>query len=436
MISRDYYLNELLSSMWNGFPKVITGIRRCGKSYLLNEIFRSHLIAKENVRPDDILSISLDSDINAFLRDPIELGNYVRNWAKGKKRSFVMIDEIQKVFTLVNPALTDGKHVLAKDKDKETLGFVDVILGLSKEKNIDLYVTGSNSKMLSSDIITEFRDKATNIHLTPLSVKESYEYQPKDNFSEFVNEYLTYGGMPLAFLEKDEEKKKSYLKSLFTTTYFKDIMEHNNLRKSETLDELMNIIGDNVGSLINSKKIASLYYAKKKTKISEETIQSYLDYFVDAYLIQEVRRFDIKGNEEIGALRKYYFTDLGLRNARSNFAYPDYGHLFENLVYNELIRAGYNVNVGVFDVFEKDKNGKTIRKNYEVDFKAVKGNKRLYIQACLDYGDGNKIRERTPFRYLNDSFAKIIVINKDIKECLDDEGNTIIGIKEFLLRYL
>ncbi len=434
MIKRDRYLRMLISNRDNGFPKVITGIRRCGKSFLLKEIYRQYLI-NQGISEKDILILELDDFRYAGLRDPIELGNYVRSYCLNKEKCYVVLDEIQMVFTIVNPVLTGGKHVLAKKTDTEVISFVDVILGLSREKNIDLYVTGSNSKMLSSDIITEFRDKAVNINLAPLSFEEFSQYAGGDA-SASIYEYMQYGGMPLAVL-KDESEKRVYLKDLFETTYFKDIIEHNQLKKSSSLDELCNIISASVGSLMNSKKIADTFQSVVHEKVDKQTVDKYIGFFKDAFIIREASRFDLKGRAEIGALRKYYFCDPGLRNARLNFAYPDEGQILENIVYNELLYQGYTVNVGAFDTIEKDKNGKSVRKNNEVDFYAVRGNRSYYVQVSADLSSAEtKARETRPFTLLNDQVQKIIVTNKPIRETRDDKGFTIIGITDFLLRFI
>ena len=434
MIRRDKYLNQLISAKDNGFPKVITGIRRCGKSYLLKEIYKEYLIG-EKVPEENILILELDDDRNLAYRDPIDLGNYVRQYADGKNKCYVFLDEIQKVYSLINPNLTEGKHVLAGKADTEVITFVDVVLGLSREKNIDLYVTGSNSKMLSSDIITEFRDKATNIPLGPLSFEEFYEYVG-GSASEAIYEYMQYGGMPLAVLKEDEDKKV-YLKGLFETTYFQDIIEHNKLKKSESLDELCNIISTSTGELLNSEKIANTYKSVKKEKLDKQTIEKYIGYFKDAFIIREAKRYDLKGRAEIGALRKYYFIDTGLRNARLNFAFPDEGQMLENIVYNELMYKGYSVNVGSFDTVEKDKKGKSIRKTNEVDFFAKKGVRQYYIQVSADISNAEtRAREVRPYLLLNDEVTKMIVINRPIKESIDENGFTIIGITDFLLKYI
>lgn len=434
MIERAKYLNLLIKSRDNGFPKVITGIRRCGKSYLLKDIFRNYLI-NSGVDEKEILLIELDDEKNSRLRDPLELGEYVRKYCSAFKKCYVFLDEIQRVYTIVNPNLTAGNHVLATKGDTEVISFVDVILGLSHEKNIDLYVTGSNSKMLSSDIITEFRDKATNISLNPLSFEEFYGYRGGSK-NDAVFEYMQYGGMPLAVVKEETEKRK-YLKDLFETTYFKDIIEHNKLRRSESLEELCNILSGSVGNLINSEKIANTYQSIKKEKIEKNLVDKYISHFVDAFIIREARRFDLKGRKEIGALRKYYFTDTGLRNARLNFVFPDEGHLLENMVYNELIYNDYVVNVGSFDSIERNADGVSVRKTNEIDFYATRNTKKYYIQVSDNISNAKvKAREERPFKLLRDGIQRIIVINRPINETVDENGVVIIGIADFLLRYI
>lgn len=434
MIERSVYLNKLIKSKENGFPKVITGIRRCGKSYLLKEIYKKYLI-ETGIKESNILVLELDEEENSKYRDPIYLGDFVRNFCKNKSMCYVFLDEIQKVIPIVNPVLTNGEHIKAKDTDEDVISFVDVVLGLSHKPNIDLYVTGSNSKMLSTDIITEFRDKATNISIYPLSFEEYYNYVGGST-TDAMFEYMQHGGMPLAVL-KDEDDKEEYLKGLFETTYFKDILEHNKLYKSESLDELCNIISELTGSLLNSKKISDTFKSVKHEDIDKQTIDKYIEYFKDAFILREARRYDLKGREEIGALQKYYFTDTGLRNARLNFAFPDEGQMLENVVYNELIYNGYTVNVGTFETIEKNKDGKSVRKTNEVDFYATKNKKRLYIQVSKDISnEKTMIRELRPFHKLNDQIQKVVVINKPIKETFDKDGYTIIGVADFLLRYI
>lgn len=434
MIRRDKYLSQLIENKGNGFPKIITGLRRCGKSYLIKEIYRDYLL-QQGVPADNILILELDDDRNIKYRDPLYLGTYVRDFCKNKEGCIVFLDEIQLVYSIVNPNLTDGKHVLAAKDDLQTVSFVDVILGLSREPNIDLYVSGSNSKMLSSDIVTEFRDKAVNINLAPLSFEEYYDYVGGSK-TEALYEYMQYGGMPLATLKKGHERRE-YLKGLFDTTYFRDIIERNHLKKSSSLDELCNIISASTGELLNSEKISNTYQSVKHEKIGKQTVERYIDCFVDAFLLREAKRFDLKGRAEIGALRKYYFCDTGLRNARLNFAFPDEGQLLETVVYNELIYNGYSVNVGTFDTVEKNENGKSIRKTNEVDFFARKDNQQYYIQVTADITSAStKAREFRPFFMLNDQVKKIVVINKPIEECLDESGFTVIGATDFLLRFI
>ncbi|MBQ6334975.1 MAG: ATP-binding protein [Erysipelotrichaceae bacterium] len=435
MIKRDKYLNLLISNKENGFPKVITGVRRCGKSYLLKEIYKQYLL-DQGVSEDNILLIELDDDKNSKYHDPLELGTYVRERCKGKTMCYVFLDEIQEVYTIVNPNLTDGKHVLARKNDEHVISFVNVVLGLSREKNIDLYVTGSNSKMLSTDIITEFRDKAVNINLSPLSFEEFFNFK-SGSAAEAFYEYMQFGGMPLTVLKEKEDDKKEYLTNLFETTYFKDILEHNHLKRSESLDELCNIISEQTGQLLNSKRIADTYRSVKHESIDKETVEKYLGFYKDAFLLRQAGRYDIKGGSEIGALRKYYFVDTGLRNARLNFVFPDEGQMLENIIYNELIYNGYTVNIGTFDNVEKDENGKSIRKTYEVDFYAKKNNRFYYIQVADNISDSKtRQREIKPYVLLNDEIIKIIVINKPVNESRDEHGYTIIGVTDFLLRYI
>ena len=433
-IERNRCIAKLDSVRENGFPKVITGIRRCGKSYLLDPLYKNHLI-ESGVKKNHILSIRLDDIKNAGLRDPIELTNKVLAFARGKGMCYVFLDEIQEVYALVNPSLTGGKRVPAKKGDKETIDFVDVILGLSRESNIDLYVTGSNAEMLSEDIETKFRDKATIIPLSPLSFEEYHRFKGGQADAELY-EYMQYGGMPLAILKEGDEKRQ-YLKDLFELTYFKDIIEHNHLNRGETLDELCNILSESSGQLLNATKIASTYGSVKNERVDEQTVSNYLDYFKNAFLIREARRFDLKGRKEIGALRKYYFCDTGLRNARLNFAFPDEGQMLENIVYNELLYHGFTVNVGTFDSFERNKDGKNVRKTNEIDFFAEKGFRSYYLQICLDFSS-EKAREREirPYHLLRDQAQKIIVLNQPIQETRDANGYTIIGAADFLLRFL
>ena len=435
MIKRDKYLNQLIKAMNNGFPKVITGIRRCGKSYLLKEIFREYLI-ETGIDRDLIIVIELDDLSNSSLRDPVSLNSYILDLTDGKnEKHYVFLDEIQRVYTIVNPELTEGRHILAKPEDKEVISFVDVVLGLSHRKNIDLYVTGSNSKMLSSDIVTEFRDKATEIKMAPLSFFEYHEYSG-GSVTDDLFEFMHHGGMPLAVLSGEDEREQ-YLKNLFKATYFKDILERNKLRKEEALDELCTILSSCTGEFLNVEKIANTFESRTKNKICKETVDSYINAFIDAFIIYPVNRFDLKGRKEIGALRKYYFSDTGLRNARLDFVFPDEGQMLENIVLNELLYRDYSVSVGCFEQIEKDKKGKSVRKSYEVDFRAVKGKRSMYIQIASDTSKEETMkREVRPFVLLNDQITKVLVVNKPIREMRDCNGFTILGITEFLLNYI
>lgn len=441
-MNRPKYLNQLIRAMHDGFPKIVTGIRRCGKSYLLKEIFRTHLL-ESGVSEKNIISLELDDAKNADYRNPLVLNNYILSLCAEKGEQFyVFLDEIQRVYTIVNPALTDGKIVLAKEDDTEIVSFVDVVLGLSHEANIDLYVTGSNSKMLSSDIVTEFRDKATEIHMSPLSFAEFYEYANSEESDlhlekqEALYEFMQHGGMPLAVL-KNREEKENYLKELFKTTYFKDIIERNKLRKSEALDELCTILATCTGELLNAEKLTNTFVSKRREKIDKDTVTAYLNAFSDAFIIREAKRYDLKGRNFINSTRKYYFCDTGLRNARLDFLYPDEGQILENIVYNELIYHGYNVNVGSFDAVEKDADGKSVRKTYEVDFMASKGDETLYLQITDNLANAEtKKREIRPFVLLNDQIKKIIVVNRPIAATKDENGFTIVGMTEFLLNFL
>ena len=433
MINRPKYLKKLINAKWNRFPKIITGIRRCGKSYLLKEIFHKYLI-ENGVHEKNIISLELDDAKNANYRNPIELNKFILEKCADKNEQFyVFLDEIQRIYTIVNPSLTEGKITLATNKDTETISFVDVVLGLSHERNIDLYVTGSNSKMLSTDIVTEFRDKATEIHMTPLSFSEFYGAQNgKMEKQEALYEYMQYGGMPLAVL-KDKGEKEEYLKGLFKTTYFKDILERNKLRKTEAVDELCTILATCTGELLNAEKLANTFLSKRREKIDKETVTSYINAFLDAFILSEAKRYDLKGRKFINSTRKYYFSDPGLRNARLDFIYPNEGQILENVVYNELCYNGWNVNVGTFDSIEKE-NGKSVRKNYEVDFMATKGSETIYLQITDNMSNAEtKKRETRPYILLNDQIKKIIVVNRPIKETKDENGFTIVGITDFLL---
>lgn len=380
--------------------------------------------------------MDLTDTVNLKYCDPIYLNDRILELTKNKKACYyVFLDEIQNVYSIVNPNLTSGKHIPAKKGDENIVSFVNTVLSLSKKENIDLYITSSNSKMLSTDIVTEFRDKATNIQIGPLSFKEFYGFKGGSK-NDALYEYMQYGGMPIAVLS-ETSKKREYLKSLFNTTYFKDIVERNNLRRSESLDELSNILSESIGDLINVNSVSIAFEKATAKKINKETVENYIRYFKESFILNEAIRYDVKGKSEIGALRKYYYTDIGLRNAKLNFAYSDTGKLLENVVYNELLFNGYTVNVGTFEKVEKDKNGKSIKKTYEIDFVAKRGIKSYYIQVCDNLSTiDTREREIKPYIKLNDQIQKIVVVNQPIDECLDENGFTIIGASDFLLKFI
>lgn len=425
IIERPNYLEKLIKKRENGFIKVITGVRRCGKSYLLFNIFHAYL---NSIHVDDehIIEIPLDEIQNAKYRNPLELDRYIREQVPEKEKMYyVFLDEIQMVSEIQNPYIDD---VDAK------IGFVDVLLGLMKIKNIDLYVTGSNSKMLSTDILTEFKDRGDEIRITPLLFNEFYSAFEGDK-NEAWQEYYTYGGMPAVLLRKTHEEKSKYLKDLFTKTYITDVIERNRiLNDKEILEELLNIVSSSIGSLTNPTKLSKTFISVKKIKISSGTIGTYLDYFIDAFIIGKSYRYDIKGKKYIDTPLKYYFTDVGLRNARLNFRQQEENHIMENIIYNELAARGFDIDVGVVEYNYKNKDGKSQRSQLEVDFVANKNSKRYYIQSALSISEEEKRKQETNSLYrITDSFKKIVIVKDDIIPWHDEKGILYLGIKKFLL---
>lgn len=425
MIERKNYLDKLIKKRNNGLIKVITGIRRCGKSYLLFEIYKNYLLSI-GVEEKNIIGIALDEIRNAKYRNPFELDKYIREQVKDKNETYyVFIDEIQTVTAMKNPYIDD---------DTSKIGFVDVLLGLMKIKNVDLYVTGSNSKMLSSDILTEFKDRGDEIRVNPLTYKEFYSAYEGDKHNAW-KEFYTYGGMPLVMTKKDHQEKSKYLKDLFSKTYISDVIEHNNIKNgAETLEDLLNIISSSIGSLTNPTKLSKTFKSVKQTDIASNTISLYLDYFVDAFMIYKSNRYDIKGKKYINTPLKYYFTDVGLRNARLNFRQQEENHIMENILYNELRARDFDVDVGVVEYNTKNKEGKTQKIQLEVDFVVNNGSKRYYIQSALSVGDEEKrLQEINSLVRISDSFKKIVVVKDDIIPWHDDDGILYIGIEQFLL---
>lgn len=423
MIDRTDYLNMLIERRENGMVKVITGLRRCGKSFLLFEIYRQYLLSN-GIKEDEIIALALDDDENAMYRNPLRLGEYIRSRiVDPRKTYYIFIDEIQKVASIKNPYLDDPE---------EKIGFVDVVLGLMKKPNVDVYVTGSNSKMLSSDIMTEFRGRGDEVRISPLSFQEFYAAYEGDKHQAW-HEYFVYGGMPFLMRLKTHQAKSKYLTDLFETIYLADIRERHRLADKQVLDDLLDVVSSASGSLTNPSKIADTFKSNKKSNVTDDTIAKYLDYFADAFLITKAKRYDIKGRKYIGSPFKYYYTDIGLRNARLNFRQTEENHIMENIIYNELVTRGYNVDVGTME-YNSTEDGKNKKLRLEVDFVAHVRDRRYYIQSALSVGEETKrMQEIRPFTRITDSFKKIIVIKDDILPWYDDRGVLYIGIEKFLL---
>lgn len=424
MIERKQYLEQLISKKDNGMIKVITGIRRCGKSYLLFDIYHKYL---NSVGIDDshIIELALDDDENIKYRNPIELGKYIRSMLIDKDNTYyIFLDEIQKVKTVKNPYLDD---------ESETVGFVDVLLGLMKKKNTDVYVTGSNSKMLSSDILTEFRGRGDEIRVHPLTFAEFYAAYNGDKRDAW-QEYYTYGGMPYLCSLNNHRAKAQYLSGLFDNIYLSDILERHSIRDRNMLDDILNVVSSAVGSLTNPVKIADTFSSALGVKISADSVSRYLDYFIDAFMLYKSQRYDIKGRKHIGSPQKYYFADVGLRNVRLNFRQTEENHIMENVIYNELITRGFNVDVGVVEFNYRGDDGKNKKTNLEVDFVITDGSRKYYIQSALTVGEESKrLQEVRPYTKIADSFKKIVVVKDNVIPWHDENGILYIGIERFLL---
>lgn len=429
IIQRKRYLEQLIAKRGNGRIKIITGIRRCGKSYLLFDLFASYLHSI-GVGNEQIVSLRLDEIANARYRNPIELDKFIRERiADNQKQFYVFLDEIQFVSSINNPYLPKSST--------EKITFVDVLLGLKNLENADIYVTGSNSKMLSSDILTSFRDRADEIRVAPLSFDEFYSAFPRDKRDAW-NEFLVYGGMPfLINLEKHEEKS-AYLKTLFSQTYIKDVLERHRIRgEKDVLDDILNFVASAVGSLTNPTRLANTFKTIKHLKVSNNTISNYLDYFVDAFILSKVERYDVKGRSYIGSPLKYYFADIGLRNARLNFRQQEETHLMENVIYNELCSRGFNVDVGIVESNTRNEKGGSQRVLLEIDFVVQASQRRYYIQSALRIDEEVKRLQETKSLYsVNDAYEKIVVIKDEIIPWTDERGVFYIGIQDFLLNYI
>lgn len=425
IIERKRYMDQLISKKENGLIKVITGIRRCGKSFLLFELYHNYLnsIGIDN---EHIIELALDEAINARYRNPLELDKYIRGQiADNSQKYYVFLDEIQKVSEIQNPYVDDPN---AK------IGFVDVLLGLMKIRNVDLYVTGSNSRMLSSDILTEFKDRGDEIRVNPLTYKEFYDAFEGDKRYAW-REYYTYGGMPLVLSKKTHEEKSKYLKDLFAKTYLSDVLEHNRILNDQMiLEDLLNIVSSSIGSLTNPTKLSKTFQSVKQAAVSANTISRYLDFFIDAFILKKALRYDLKGKRYMESPLKYYFTDVGLRNARLNFRQQEENHIMENVLYNELAVRGYDVDVGMVEYHHTDSSGKKFRTQLEIDFVANKGSKRYYIQSALSVADEEKRSQETnSLVRVADSFKKIVVVRDTIMPWHDDQGILYIGMEDFLL---
>ena len=423
--ARKQYLDQLIRKKDNGRIKVITGLRRSGKSYLLFTLYRQYLL-DSGVKENQIVGLALDEIDNAKYRNPFELNKIVKERITDKnKRYYVFIDEIQFVTEVQNPYVDDPN---------EKLNFIDVVLGLMKIPNADIYVTGSNSKMLSSDILTQFRDRGEEIRINPLSFAEVYENYEGDKRGVW-RDYYTYGGMPLVWLTDSHEERSHYLRDLFTRTYIKDVLERHQIKNGvEVLEILLNVLASNIGSLTNPRKLSNTFDTERHIKIAPDTLDTYIGYFMEAFLLQRAERYDVKGRKYIKTPVKYYYSDVGLRNARLGFRQLEETHLMENVLYNDLIRRGYDVDVGVVEQNIRKDDGKNARKQLEVDFVVNRGDERYYIQSALSIDEPDKKeQEIASLLRIPDSFKKIVVVKDYIKPWRDEHGIQYVGIEDFLL---
>ena len=431
IIQREQYVKDLLSKRWNGKVKIITGIRRCGKSFLLSTLYKDYLKA-EGVTDDCFVEIALDKKAHMKYRNPNELYDYVLSKTQdASKRYYVFIDEIQLSYKVKNEDV-DEHLVPEEDRDMLYTTFYDILNDLMGRSNLDVYVTGSNSKMLSKDIVTNFRDRGSEIKVYPLSFKEYYPISGMEK-ADALEEYLTYGGMPLAVLEHDETEKRKYLKGLYKRVYIKDIVERYKLKDDEVLEALIDALSSAVGSLTNPHNLANAAGSLMKRSTSDHTIKNYLDYLEDAYLFMSAKRYDVKGKRYFENTLKYYSMDTGLRNAKLNFRQQEKSHLMENMIFIELLRRGYSVDVGVVEVTIV-KDGKRQQSQYEIDFIVNTGHEKIYIQSALNV-DTEAKRDQETFSLKNsgDFFRKIVIIDGNVKAWTDEEGIMYIGVIPFLL---
>lgn len=409
-IKRDYYLEQLISRMDNGLIKVVTGIRRCGKSYLLRTLFKKYLL-EQGISGDHIIEMAFDLYDNIEFRDPKVFYPWVKEQLKDEEKYFILLDEVQML-------------------DE----FVSVLNGLADKKNCDVFVTGSNAKFLSRDIATEFGGRGDEIRMYPLSFSEFMSVYD-GHYYDGWNEYITYGGIPIVVLADTDEQKMALLDNLFKETYIRDIVVRNKVRNVGEMETLLNILSSAIGSLTNPNKLQKTFKSVNQSKITATTITKYIEYLEDSFLIEEAKRFDIKGKSYIGTPMKYYFMDMGLRNARLNFRQMEVTHSMENVIYNELRKRGYSVDVGNIMIVELGKNGKTVKKQLEVDFICSKGSKKYYIQSAYSLETEEKMaQEIRPFTKINDSFKKIVITSNTPKPFYNDDGILMMSVFDFLLK--
>ena len=408
-IKRDSYLEQLKIRKDNGMIKIITGIRRCGKSFLLFVLFKKYLL-ESGVDHDHIIEIALDGIENEELRDPKKCYRYIKDAMKDEQKYYLLLDEVQFM-----------PH------------FEEVLNSLLRIGNIDVYVTGSNSKFLSSDIVTEFRGRGDEIRIYPLSFAEFYAVFDGD-FDDAWEEYMIYGGLPQVVKFSVERQKAEYLKNIFNNVYIKDVVERNRIQNVDEINTLVDILASVIGAPTNPTKISNTFKSERGINYSNKTISNHIDYLAEAFLISKAERYDIKGRKYVGANRKYYFSDIGLRNARLNFRQQEPTHIMETIVYNELLIRGYNVDVGIVDVFAKSSEGKKVHKQLEVDFVVNQGSQRYYIQVAYDMTSEEKqTQELNSLRNIPDSFKKLVIVNGTKKPWRNEEGFVIMGMKYFLL---
>lgn len=408
-IKRDFYLEQLKIRKDNGLIKIVTGIRRCGKSFLLFVLFKKYLL-ENGVDNDHIIEIALDGIENEELREPKKCYQYIKDAMKDEQKYYLLLDEVQFM-----PR------------------FEEVLNSLLRIRNIDVYVTGSNSKFLSSDIVTEFRGRGDEIRIYPLSFAEFYSIFDGD-YNDAWEEYMTYGGLPQVAGFRVEHQKAEYLKNIFTNVYIKDVVERNRIQNVDEIGTLVDILASAIGAPTNPTKISNTFKSERGINYSNKTISNHIDYLAEAFLISKAGRYDIKGRKYVGANLKYYFSDIGLRNARLNFRQQEPTHIMENIVYNELLIRGYNVDVGIVDVFAKNNEGKRVHKQLEVDFVVNQGSQRYYIQVAYDMiSEEKQTQELNSLRNIPDSFKKIVIVNGTKKPWRNDEGFVIMGMKYFLL---